>query len=272
MREYVLLLEYDRGVHPIRDAFIDHPEVVVRALDISLGYDRGWRVERMTGPEDALDAVEAVYFNDQCNDCTYPTHTCDATATYQVLEREPTARTIYRHITEMSYCHAVSYLALKTLGEGLVFGATQRGPYYEWRILIPTERDVATFHQALREDLPEGVSLELRRVAEPEGWSSGERPQSRGDLPYEQREALETAVQMGYYEHPRATTLEDIATDLDLPLTTLGYRLRRAEAWAATTALREAGGQFDIDDTGKSERAETAAPFTSTSAASASED
>jgi hypothetical protein len=38
MREYVLLLEYDRGVHPIRDTFIDHPEIVVRALDISLGY------------------------------------------------------------------------------------------------------------------------------------------------------------------------------------------------------------------------------------------
>ena len=63
MREYVFLLEYDRGIHPVRDVFIDHPEVVVTALDISLARDRGWRVERMTGPEEALDAVEAVYFD-----------------------------------------------------------------------------------------------------------------------------------------------------------------------------------------------------------------
>ncbi|PSP50192.1 transcriptional regulator [Halobacteriales archaeon QH_7_69_31] len=243
MREYVFLLEYDRGIHPVRDVFIDHPEVVVTALDISLARDRGWRVERMTGPEHALDAVEAVYFDEQCNDCTYPTHTCDAAAEYQVLEREPTARTIYRHVMEMSYCHAVSYLALKTLGDGL-----------EWRVLVPTERNVDAFHRALREDLPEGVSLELRRAGTPEGWLHANSPQHGSELPYEQREAIETARRMGYYEHPRDASLETIAAELDLPVTTLRYRLRRAEAWATAIALEGYG--FDSSVGSELERTE----------------
>ena len=254
MREYVFLLEYDRGIHPVRDVFIDHPEVVATALDISLARDRGWRVERMTGPEEALDAVEAVYFNEQCNDCTYPTHTCDAAAEYQVLEREPTARTIYRHVTDMNYCHAVSYLALETLGDGLVFDATQRGPYYEWRVLVPTDRNVDAFHRALREDLPEGVSLELRRAGAPEGWLRANSPRRGTGLPYEQREAIETARRMGYYEHPRDASLETVAAELDLPLTTLRYRLRRAEAWATATALE--GDGFDPSIEAEPERVE----------------
>jgi hypothetical protein len=41
MREYVFLLEYDHGVHPVRDAFIDNPEVVATALDISTSLNGG---------------------------------------------------------------------------------------------------------------------------------------------------------------------------------------------------------------------------------------
>jgi hypothetical protein len=237
MREYVFLLEYERGVHPIRDVFIDNPEVVVTALDISLSRDRGWRIERMTGPEQALDTVETAFFNEQCNDCTYPTHTCDAAAEYQVLEREPTTRTIYRHVPEMTYCHAVSYLALTTLGDGLVFDATQRGAYYEWRLLIPNDRDVDSFYRALQEDLPEGVSLELRRAGSADGWPQALQAGEEPNLPYEQREAVETARRLGYYEHQRDVTLEEIAEELEIPLTTLQYRLRRAEDWATETAL-----------------------------------
>jgi predicted DNA binding protein len=53
------------------------------------------------------------------------------------------------------------------------------------------------------------------------------------DLPHEQREALRTAVGMGYYETPKATTVADVAEALDVPRSTLQYRLQRAEAWLA---------------------------------------
>jgi hypothetical protein len=154
-----------------------------------------------------------------------------------VLERESTARTIYRHVPEMTYCHAVSYLALTTLGDGLVFDATQRGPYYEWRLLVPGDRDVDSFHRALREDLPDGVALELRRAGSPEAWLRANRAGEEHELPYEQREALETARRLGYYDRGGGVSLEDVAAELELPLTTLRYRLRRAEDWATETAL-----------------------------------
>ena len=47
MREYVFLLEYDYGVHPVRDVFIDHPDVVASTLDTSISHDTGWRVESL---------------------------------------------------------------------------------------------------------------------------------------------------------------------------------------------------------------------------------
>lgn len=261
MREYVFLLEYERGIHPIRDVFINHPDVVATALDISITLNGGWRIEHLSGEKAALDAVQAVYFNEQCNDCTYPTSKCDTALEYQVLEREPTSRTIYRHVTEMSYCTSLGYLALETLGNGLVFDTTQRGPYYEWRVLVPIEQNVDAFHQTLREKLPDGVSLTVRRIGGPERWLHDRRPRFRRgvDLPYEQREAVETAWQMGYYAHPRDATMEDIAAELGLAVTTLRYRLRRAEAWATATALDV---QFGASSPVTRKRDESVAPST----------
>lgn len=236
MREYVFSFEYDEGVHPVRDVFIDHPGLRATALAISASPNAGWRVERITGPEHALDTLETVYFDpDICNECVYPHSTCDAQTEYEVLEREPTARTIYHSTNEETFCFSVSSLAFETLGHGLVFDATQWGRYYEWRVLVPTGRDIGSFHEAVRNDLPEGVALDVLRVGTPDRWRSS-RLDHTLDLSYVQREALETGMRLGYYEHPRDATLEDIAAELDLPLTTLRYRLRRAEAWAVTIA------------------------------------
>ncbi|MEZ3118023.1 helix-turn-helix domain-containing protein [Halobaculum sp. MBLA0147] len=51
-----------------------------------------------------------------------------------------------------------------------------------------------------------------------------------GSLPDEQREALELAVERGYFEEPRAVSIEDLATELGVPRSTASYRLRRATA------------------------------------------
>jgi predicted DNA binding protein len=41
---------------------------------------------------------------------------------------------------------------------------------------------------------------------------------------------MAAAVERGYYETPREITVEELAEELDLPRSTLSYRLRRAEA------------------------------------------
>lgn len=256
MREYVFLLTYDRGIDPVRDVFIDQPDMVATALDISASPDGGWRIERITGPEEALDELETLYLNPEiCNECVFPHPACDAEFEYQVLEREPTARTIYRFTTDVSYCHSVSYLAVENLGSGLVFDATQRGADYEWRILVPDEERINGFYETLRENLPDGVSFDVRQVGTADRWQQPRSPHHETDLPYEQREALETAIRLGYYSHPRDATLEHIADELDIPLTTLRYRLRRAEEWAVTGAFQNvstdsttSGAQVRVDD------------------------
>lgn len=241
MREYVLRLEYERGVHPVMDAFIEHPEVIARSLDVSASLDGGWRIVRVTGPTDALDALEAVYLDPAiCNDCTFPHPACDGDFEYDVIESSPTARTVYKYASDVSYCHSVTFLALTHFGEGLVFDTEQRGPVYRYRILVPRDADVGGFQDVLGDGLPAGVSLTVERVGETDGLERPLRP--RTELPPEQLEALETARRMGYYETPRGSQLADVAAELDLPLTTLRYRLRRAEAWGVDRVLETVPG------------------------------
>jgi hypothetical protein len=238
MREYLFTLTYDSGVHPVRDAFIRHPDVVATALDISITHDSGWRIERLTGPTDSLDRVERVYFDHRCNDCSYPTDKCDAEFEYETLEAGPTTRTIYRHGLGASFCSSLGYLALKHLGRGLIFDATQRGPRYEWRLLVPDGRDVGGFRESLLADLPDGVTLDVDRIGDLEDRIQAGTIHPTYDVSYEQRQALESAWKQGYYAHPREATLEAVAAELEVPTTTFRYRLRRAEAAAVDGLLQ----------------------------------
>jgi predicted DNA binding protein len=62
----------------------------------------------------------------------------------------------------------------------------------------------------------------------------GEVDDDRDELPYEQRAALEAAVDAGYYATPRESTLAEVADAVDVPRSTLQYRLQKAETWLAT--------------------------------------
>lgn len=230
MREYVFRLGYESGVHPVNDIFIRHPDMVARSLDISSSLNCGWRIVRLTGPEAALDALEEVYLDPEvCNDCTIPHPACDGEFEYQVLESAPEARTVYRYSANVSYCHSVAFLALSHAGEGLVFDAVRRGPVERHRILAPDDERMSGFREHLDDGLPDSVSVDVERIGAPDRWL-GLVPSVK-ELPYEQRQALETAYGKGYYETPRGATLEEVADSLDIPLTTLRYRLRRAEEW-----------------------------------------
>lgn len=236
MREYIFSFEFDRGVHPVRDIFIDNSDLEATSLAISASTNTGWRVERIIGSENALDALEAVYLNtDICNECIYPHTACDARVEYEVIEHEPTSRTIYHATSEENFCYSVPSLAVTTLGSGLVFDALQSGPYYKWSVLVPSGRDLGELYDVLLADLPNGVRLKVCRIGTPTGWKHNRIDHSM-ELPHNQLEALEAAIELGYYERPRKAALKDIAEELGLPLTTLRYRLRRAEAWAVTTA------------------------------------
>lgn len=77
-------------------------------------------------------------------------------------------------------------------------------------------------------DLPEPVRDEL--IIEQLTEYVPDVPDLRADLTTRQREVLETAVEIGYYDDPRRATVADIATELGISQATVSEHLRKLEA------------------------------------------
>ena len=248
MREYVFTVRYEPGVDPVMDVFIEYPETIAKSVSISVTREGLWRVDRLTGSEAALDAVEEAFLDtNHCNECAGPHARCEAAREYQTITSDETSWTVYSHLREVRNCHSVPFLASRHLGDGLLFDAQRRGHRYEWRFLLPYERRVGELFDAMQSGLPEGVTITLEQVGTPTRW--GENLTTIADLPYEQRDVLETAVSMGYYATPRSVTLADIAGELGVPESTCRYRLRRAESWL-TTRFVEGNAMLGDDESG----------------------
>lgn len=58
-----------------------------------------------------------------------------------------------------------------------------------------------------------------------------------GELTDKQREALNLAVEYGYYDQPRDATLADLASELDISKSAVSQRLRSAETKLVKHAL-----------------------------------
>lgn len=230
MREIVFTIEFDPGSDPVMDVFAEHPRAQARMVACAVAPDSSWRLDRLTGPEGALERLDEVFLDPgRCNECLDGRPSCGATREYEVLERDATSRIVYTYLVEPGYCHSIPALAAEHLGFGVLYDARRRRSTYEWRLLMPDDDGVGTLHDALEGGLRDDVTLELNRLSRPTHWY--DRFVATDDLGFEQREALEAAVDGGYYETPRQVTLDELANRLGLPRSTLRYRLRRAEAW-----------------------------------------
>jgi len=83
-------------------------------------------------------------------------------------------------------------------------------------------------HEAISDQMSEyeaaGVSPDLRRIGSYDGPT---RPLD--DLTARQREVIETAWEMGYYEVPKDVSADEVAAELDLDSSTVNEHLQRAE-------------------------------------------
>lgn len=84
--------------------------------------------------------------------------------------------------------------------------------------------------QAVVDDLPAAMSVDVTSVGEYAGWNE------RG-LTDRQREALRVAWRVGYYEVPRDDGVEAVADELDCAVSTASSVLRRAESTLVANAL-----------------------------------
>lgn len=75
-------------------------------------------------------------------------------------------------------------------------------------------------------DSPAGVDVAIEEIGEYHPTI----PHLFSHLTARQREVLERAIEMGYYENPRQTTHKEIATQLDITPGSVGQHLRNIEA------------------------------------------
>jgi len=239
MREYIFSASYERGADPLMDVFISYPDLVGRALRIAGSSAGFWRVDRFVGPEEALNEVERMMTNHSvCNECLGEHPGCTIEGEYEVVAEESGSRLIYAYTPGGRYCHSIPFMTTRTVGNGALFDAQRRENVYEWRVLLPGDTRGGEIFDQLQDGLPEGVEISLSQVGSPSAWPSADPSQK--ELPYEQRRAIEAAVECGYYETPRGASLGDVAAALALPKSTLRYRLRRAEQWLTNSVFGDA--------------------------------
>jgi hypothetical protein len=231
MREFTFEIEYEPGVDPIADVFIEYPETVARSLDGYVTTEQFWRIERVSGPTNALDRIRDVRFDDAACGESLTNRDCVATRYHDVLERNETELILYTYLEDIQACESVHTLAGKHLPPGLVFETHRREHRHSWRVLMRSDASVGVLYDEIAARLHDGLSFHMGHLRDADGWQRD--PLASVTMPTEQQTALRVAVEGGYYQTPRATTLNDLATDLDIPRSTLSYRLRQAEAQLA---------------------------------------
>ncbi len=240
MRELVFALEYGPGSNRVADTLADHADARVRSLSLHVTAERLWRVDHATGPPEALDDVEAAFLEaDYYADCLAADH-AGATQSTEVLDRADGTLVVYSDWERSPDCTSVPHIALDHLGDGLLFDTVHEGRHYTWRIIHSGGGDVAAFFADIEAAVGEDVDTEMLRTATADG-PTGEAGSGPEALSAEQAAALRAAVEHGYYETPREVDVSELADHLDVPRSTLTYRLRRAEAYLAKRHV--AGGR-----------------------------
>lgn len=228
MREFVFSVTYDSGADPLMDVFIEHPNLRSEAFLCCLTEEQLWRLERVVGPDEALSTVESLVLDpDRC----FPSvseRPCEGERFDDCIAKTEDSRVFYTYVSGLERCDAVPVLASRYLPGGLVFETTRYGDEQRWRILVQDDERVGLLYDTLHGKLRDGLTFEFDHVGDATAWATGLL--SSVSIPPEQQAVLEAAAERGYYETPRAVTLDEIADDLDLPRSTVSYRLRTAEA------------------------------------------
>jgi predicted DNA binding protein len=105
---------------------------------------------------------------------------------------------------------------------GLTLREVAVGERWEFRALAPGRAAIRRFREACA---TADVDVSVRALREP-GPPDG--PETNGALTTAQREALELAYELGYFECPREATLADLSGRLDITTQAVSDRLRRA--------------------------------------------
>lgn len=236
MHEFCFSITYDEGVDPYADAFIEHDSIRSDAVYSCLEPTRLWRLEVLTGDAAALEAVTPLLVDESLDRESVGERTCEADREHSLLTATGRRRVVYSYLSDVARCDAVPVIAARYISGGSLVELTRRGAEARWRILMQDDETVGMLYDTLGSRLADGAEFRFERLTEVDGWRN--TVLASNALPNEQHRTLTLAVEEGYFETPREVTLDELADRLDVPRSTVSYRLRRAVREVVTNAVR----------------------------------
>ena len=228
MREFLFDIRYERGADRFMDLLRETPKARSTALLCSMNGEALWQLARITGPQAVVDELTELLSTDSYDPFSVSDRDCDGRQYCDVLGGGARKSVVYTYLDNIGHCDAVPVIASRYVSGGLLFEVTRRDDTERWRILLPDNEKVGMLYDTLSGTLGEGLSFRFEHVGQVS--ESLVNPFSSVPMRPEQRRILELAAEEGYYETPRGTTLEELASKLDCPRSTVSYRLRQAEA------------------------------------------
>lgn len=239
MHEMAFTLCYDEGADPFMDLFQKQSELTSNSLSTCISRDSHWLIERFVGPKPALDAVEAMRCSADGPKEEMTEATCGATRHATVLERSANSLVIYLFVERLHTCTSVYALAGRQLDKGFLIQSQRRQNRHEMRILTRSKENIEALYEQLQTSLADGISLQFGHLNGVTQWNFDSL--ASVSMSKEQRSTLRKAIEHGYYETPREITAAELADTLDIPQSTVSYRLQQAETQLAK-------GYFDQND------------------------
>jgi len=228
MREFVFEIQYEPGVDELMDLFIETPDARSTTFLCSMGNAQLWRLDRITGPKDVVEQATALLTGTSYSQLTVSDRACGGRHYSDVLEKDSRRSLVYSYFEDLVHCDSIPTITNRYINGALLFEIRRQEDTERWRILMEDDKKVGMLYDTLGGVIRDGLSFHFDHVSDASGPllalfdSVSIRP--------EQRHVLELAAENGYYETPRQTTLDDLAAELELPRSTVSYRLRKAEA------------------------------------------
>ena len=226
MHELLFTLAYEKGVDEYMDLFIEHNDLRAEAVYSCLDPSQLWRLEVLTGDASTLEAVTSLALDESRGRESVSERSCEATRYHSLLTETGRRRVIYSYLSDVRRCDAVPVITARYLSGGSLVKLTRRGAEAQWQILMQNDEKTGMLYDTLGSRRADGMQFHFGRVTEVDTWRN--TMLAANTLPNEQRETLALAVNEGYFETPREVTLDELAEQLDVPRSTVSYRLRRA--------------------------------------------
>ncbi|MFD1597736.1 helix-turn-helix domain-containing protein [Halobellus rarus] len=228
MYDFSFTITYDVGADEYTDQFIDRESLRSEALYACLDPSKMWVLELVTGDPEDLAAVDELLLDESLDRYSVSGRSCKATRQVNQITDRSRQRMTYTYVSDVSYCDAIPLIAVKYFSDGVLFRRTRSGETAQWHVLVQDDENVGMLYDTVSGRLADGLQFSFDHLTELEQWES--RLLSPSGIRAEQREVLTAAVNRGYFETPREITLDELATELGLPRSTVSYRLRRATA------------------------------------------